>query len=258
MSYIPDEYTRRARVYPMGLVFAPIALTVLGLYTAGPLEAAVTIEKLLGSSAIVVVSFFFAMIGRDWGKKKQQALWDSWGGAPTTAALRFRGAANKVAVERRHRQLGKLVPDVRLPMSEEMEANDPEADQKYEACIEVLSTRTRDPQVHRLIFEENCSYGAKRNLYGYKPLAVAGCVAAVVVFGLRVWWDVGAARELRLSAPVIGLIASLALLAFWVLWVRAEWVRAAAVAYAERLLQACETLEPPEAPTRRILTSERE
>lgn len=255
MSYIPDEYTRRARVYPMGFVLAPIVLTVLGLCTTDPLDAAITIEKVVGSSLFVIVSFFLAMIGRDLGKKKQPELWASWGGVPTTVALRFRGAANKVVVERRHRQLERLVPDIRLPMSEEMETNDPEADLKYEACIEVLRTRTRDPNTYRLIFEELCYYGAKRNLYGYKPFAVAGCVAAVIVFGLQVWWEVEASRELRSSAAVIGFIVSAALLAFWTLRVQSEWVHAAAVAYTERLIEACETLEPPEEPPRRVLTS---
>jgi hypothetical protein len=257
MSYVADEYTRRARIYPMWIVFAPIFMTVAGLYTSGPEEAAVTIEKVIGSSVIVIVSFLFAMVGRDWGKKKQASLWAHWGGAPTTAALRFQGAPNKVLVERRHRQLEALIPGMRLPMSEEAEAKDPDADRKYETCIEFLKARTRDAKAYPLVFEENCHYGERRNLFGYKPLAVPASVAACIVFGLRVWWYYGETHGVGPVMGLVGLILSASLFAFWTLWVQPEWVRAAGVAYAERLLEACDTLVPPEAPAPRIVTSDR-
>lgn len=257
MSYVADEYTRRARIYPMAIVFAPIFLTIAGLYTSGPAEAAVTIEKVIGSSVVVIVSFFFALIGRDWGKRKQPSLWKRWGGAPTTAVLRFRSAPNKVLVERRHRQLEALIPGTRLPMSEEMEARDADADQKYETCVEFLKAHTRDAKRYPLVFEENCHYGARRNLLGYKPVAVPAAAAACIVFGLRVWWYYGETHGLGPVTALVGLIMSAGLFAFWTLWIRPEWVRAAGVAYAERLLEACDTLVPPEAPARRIVTSDR-
>jgi len=92
-----------------------------------------------------------------------------------------------------------------------------------------------------LVFEENCNYGFRRNLFGLRSLglsiATLGTAAiAVLIFG-----------HLRSRVPLtpliipFGLINAIALL-LWLFWIKADWVRISADAYAERLLETLDDL----------------
>jgi len=105
-----------------------------------------------------------------------------------------------------------------------------------------LRDRTRDKGRFPLVFEENCNYGYRRNLWGMKPLGVLGSLGGVVVSGAVL---VRASRgdfEANLLAVASVGTASLLLLGVWILVVRPWWIRIPAEAYAERLLESCESL----------------
>ena len=116
------------------------------------------------------------------------------------------------------------------------------ADEIYEACVTLLREKTRDKKQFPLVFDENCSYGFRRNLWGLKPLGIAVSVVAVVaVVALplvepTVW---STALKDRMLVP---LLVNLVLVVGWLSVVTPRWVKLAADAYGQRLLESCERL----------------
>lgn len=121
-------------------------------------------------------------------------------------------------------------------------ASPDQADETYEACTTFLRNKTRVGEKFNLIFEENCNYGFRRNLWGMKPLGIilsilgmlaAGIVAAMSFF---VW-----KTAIPLSAIACG-VGTFILLILWLFLFTPNWVKIPADVYAERLLDACENL----------------
>ncbi len=180
---VSDPYNRRARVFPGFIVTLPISVLVVVLVTTKPAWWS-GLVLLLGASG---ASYFGTQLVRSAGRGREQALWASWGGAPTTQLLRFRGAQNRVAVKRRHDQLARLFPDLPLP-DEAMEAADPRlADEHYETATRALISRTRDRAKFERVFDELCQYGFRRNLWGCRGVGLwlaAVALAATLVLGV--------------------------------------------------------------------------
>ncbi len=247
-----DTYTRSARLMPALLVFLPIGLA------AGAWTTKVADSKPIGGLVTLATSFglasLLAQIGRDAGKKRQDQLYASWGGKPTTVMLRHRtGAFNRHTLARYHGKLGALLPELRLP-SEEQERGDPAgSDDVYEACIDYLLAHTRDQSKFRLVFEENVSYGFRRNLWGMKAAAIAINLLAFVLMGMRVVTGNGGPPSLDASW-IVALILNAILLSWWLIRIRPGWVRSAADAYARQLIAACDRIESPPPRTGTIIT----
>ncbi len=237
MSELPwDPYNRRARLQPSLLVILPVGL-VLSLFDLGGDSASgptVGVIATLGGTAL------FTQLGRDLGKRREPKLFGIWGGAPTTIRLRHRSAENPAQLERVHRRLGELMPDLEIPDSVE-EARDPaSADLVYESAVERLIARTRDRTRFRLVFEENCNYGFRRNLWGMKPLGVGLAVVGAVIAVVGAMGTLGDSVDSTVAG--FSLAACVALVGVWTIWITPSWVRLAADAYADRLLEAVETL----------------
>ena len=143
-----------------------------------------------------------------------------------------------------------------LPTEEE-ETEDPTgADQQYDAAVNFLREATRDRSKFPLVFAENVNYGFRRNLWGLKPFGLSiALLAAIGSWGFFVssaglppgesWLD-GVTRNAD-GATITRLVSSMLntlAIAVWVLVIRPEWVRTVGEAYAERLLNAVNTLDP--------------
>lgn len=247
MANETDKYRKKARQLPVRLLLLPIALGVGALVIA--LVGNLNVFMRLGAGALVGLLSSFGLtslleqFGRDQGKQKEPWLLDRWGGAPTTQMLRHRDQlmCNPAMRRRYYEKLSRLVPNVELP-TPEGEAHDPRrADQAYEAYTRYLINQTRDAEKFPLVFEENTNYGFRRNLWGMRP---AGIVAAAIGIALAIcagslaWmkddvlWIVGAAAT----------VIDTALLVWWVLRITPDWVFVPAKAYAERLFEACDSL----------------
>lgn len=190
----------------------------------------------------VGLSMLVVQFGRDFGKRKEPALWESWGGPPTTQFLRHRNTKfNPLLRQRYHSCLRKLRPDLKIP-SPEQEVRDPDgADQIYSATTRYLISETRDIKKFPLIFKENVNYGFRRNLWGLKPFGLAISTLGASACMLRLWLVYQSNQ--RISAETAsGSVINLALLLVWLFWVTPSTVRITAEAYAERLLEACEKL----------------
>lgn len=130
-----------------------------------------------------------------------------------------------------------------LPTADEERADPAGADHVYQAAIAVLIARTRGRRrEYPLIFAENCNYGFRRNMLGLRPwgrlLAAAAGMLALAAIAVRLAGLVN--DPLALSGVV--LVVSAAAAVIWWRVVTPDWVQPVARAYAERLLEAAETL----------------
>jgi hypothetical protein len=193
----------------------------------------------LGAAGVVIL---VDQLGRDGGRRLQPALWDSWGGPPTTAALRHRDTANPVLLARQHERIAAIAGNA-LPTADEEQADPAGADHAYAAAIAVLIARTRGRRKdYPLIFTENCNYGFRRNMLGLRPwgrlLAATASILAVAAIAARLAGRV----NLPLALTGVALVVSAAATVIWWRVVTPDWVQPVAQAYAERLLEAAETL----------------
>lgn len=237
-----DSYTWKARVLPVFVVLLPVGL-VASLWFPN----FVFVERLVGALAAPFgLAMLLSQIGRDFGYRKQPVLWTRWGGPPTTQQLRHRTEnSNPVLLKRYHDRLSLLRPDLSLPSTAE-ETHDPaQADHVYAACVQFLISQTRDRTQFPLLFKENVNYGFRRNLWGLKPFGITLTSACLIASILHAWLLRGSAADLS-GELLVSVAVSFVLVLFWTLWVTQNWVRIPAEAYAARLLECCEQLEPPE------------
>jgi hypothetical protein len=237
LGYVPDEYTRKARLYPALLVSLPLILLVLALFPEG-----IPGGKALGSLFVLCGgAMLFAQVGRDLGKRKQPWLYHLWGAKPTTRMLRHRDTGNQQRVLVYHKKLSELL-GAAMPTAEEERRDPAHADEVYDACIGSLAERTRDHARFRLLFEENCNYGFRRNLWGMKPLGVV--VACGSLVGILSAWLYGGFTRQEWFPPglILYAVIDVVLLGVWLFWITTDWVKLAAHAYAERLLGTVELL----------------
>lgn len=252
---IKSAYTRRARLTPALIVVLPLGLAVLSWSPDG-LKSWTVLWSLFvwaGGTALM------AQVARDRGREKEKELYRSWGGKPTTRLLRYEGCENPILVTRRHTNLQSLLADVRIP-SESEESADPEhADNIYDTCVRWLLEQTRDQKKFNLLFEENCNYGFRRNLWGMKPLGILLC-ALGFLFGSSAIVVHMQTHDAISPISYGGVACTVALFVFWTAWCSPQWVRLSADAYAERLLAAAETLgsagPPPRKTTRKVKSIE--
>ncbi len=242
-NLIPDRYTRIARVAPFLIVALPLGIATFVWFP----EEVKEWKSALGSSALwIVCAFLISQFVRDAGSKKQTLLFKKWGGAPTTRILRHRNSTNSVILGLRHRKLEQLLSvgfsDFKMP-SEIEEKEDPSfADEKYEACINFLRNQTRDVERFKLIFNENCNYGFRRNLWGMKTLGLPVAVISAFTVALKVWhkYD-GKLEYLSLEIALFFIIDIIVLM--WVLLINMEWVESVAYKYAHALLDSCDKIQ---------------
>lgn len=239
MAGLIDSYSLRARVAPALLVILPLFIA------AGSwLSHIGTLPTLpLGALFGLVIVTLLSQLGRDLGKRKEPALFAAWGGPPTTLLLSYsHSTLNPQTLDRIHRVLQARSPVVGIPTDLAQELQSPDgAAQLYESVTEWLRERTRDRNAFPLVFEENVSYGFRRNLWAMKVSGVACSVAGIGITSARALYSI-ARNEPGAPLAFGGGSVCLAFLVVWVLVVRPVWVRSAAQNYAERLLASLDSL----------------
>lgn len=240
LDQLTDKYNRVARLTPALLLSLPlIVLAILAI------PAVVTVwGKLVALLAASGLLFAVSQVVRDRGWRVENALFESWGGMPTTVMLRWSSSTTTAPVRRRHQLIRKHL-GIDLPDADRERADPHEADEEYSIATGVLRERTRDSARFPLVLNELTAYGFRRNLYACRPLGVAASLAAIV---------------LTVTLPWLGIISlgwkQQALLAgFDVAWLfaclllpRPAWVRRAAERYARQLFLSLESFDQPPTP----------
>lgn len=233
-----DAYSLKARLKPALLVIVPAGVTVIAL-SPGLLSSWGILSGLIvwcGGTLLL------SQMGRDMGKTKEPLLFSLWGGKPSTRLLRHRDTQNKTTLQRRHDKLKKLMPGIKMPTVQEESADPNSADGVYDSCIDYLRTMTRDVKKFPLVFEENCNYGFRRNLWGMKPIGIGLSTAGVIVSSTLIIVEYVVRGNEISSLVILSTAINLLFLLGWLFWFTPVWVKIPADAYAERLLEACENL----------------
>jgi hypothetical protein len=238
---LPDAYTVRARLYPALIGVIPAILLAI---LAVPWGKAVLPQ--VGAVVGVGVLFCaFADLARRFGKRIEQSVYDHMGGKPSVAVLRHRDDTMDAVSKAKYcaflaKSIGEKAP------TEALEKADPKAaDDFYERCGRWLREHTRDTKKFKVLFEENMTYGFRRNLFGLKwPALVQDILVAVtcillIVYGL----SDATAMYVMLGVAVLHIT-------YFVLVVIRESVIEAARQYARQLILACEVLMPPKPASR--------
>ena len=233
-----DEYTRNARLKPAFLVILPIALTlaVLGF------KQSATEGTLFGLASSLGFTFLLSQLVRDSGKARELWLFEKWGGKPSIAMLRHSDPRLNVNTRGRyHKRLSAMLPEAILPSAEQEKANPAEADASYASCGDYLLSKTRDKDRFQLLFQENVSYGFRRNLWAMKPAGVAISILSLVALAFVTSLEARANAVPWFANMTAIAIVSL-LLTWWVLRITPGWVKIVADAYAVRLLASIDEL----------------
>lgn len=232
-----DSYDLQARHAPLLFAISPIAL-VLFVLVPGLGE-----EKLAtGSIAFIIVTalpFVTTRITRSLGRARQGALFQSWGGSPTTVMLRFSDTRVNQQTKRVYRErLAKLGASFPIPDESEERSDSFGADIKIGAAMDEVRRRAKERGV-KTVHRENINYGASRNAYGLKPFGLGACLLGVAVLGLSIWLrggDKPSAVELAVAVAII-MIAVI-----WIIGVTPNKVREHAEAYALALFEAIDSV----------------
>ena len=230
-----DEYSRRARLLPVMIATMPAVFA-----------AAVWLPGLTLAPVLTVVFSWFgfgvllAELSRDVGKRREPRLWASWGGSPTVRRLRLLADCDNPHVRDRWRaRIGALAPERPLLTADEEAANPVAADHVIEVCVARLRELTRDSSKFPLVFQENASYGFRRNLWAMKSAAIFLAAVAIAAVMMAIVYR----HDTELSLAIVSILFSVLMLTWWLLRIRPSWVREAAERYADQLLWSCEQLD---------------
>lgn len=246
LEQLTDPYDRKARLYPSLLLLAPLAVLIVAAVSA----KYSALQALAAGAVSCGGAFLLTQLARDFGKKLEPKLFDSWGGLPSVAI--FRHADNRldaITKARYHRTMGSLLKQTKPPTENQERENPSAANEVYAAWSNYLRAHTRDQKKFPLLFKENINYGYRRNLLGLRPFGLLITISvAVVAFGRGCWiyYQTGQIDQMMSGVAFFSVV----LLLMWGLRVSPEWVRVAADAYAHRLVEAIDMLPASKSQTK--------
>lgn len=243
-----DAYSLRARLFPAIIAAAP-ALAALALLISW---RSFELSNVIATIAFLVLLFAIADFARARGRAVEPKLYAEQGGMPSITMFRRSDSTIDDGLKERYRGFLASKLGVAVPTPGAELADQATADSFYEQCGVWLRENTRDTKKFPLVFNENVTYGFRRNLLGVKWLALALNLAVVAICLLLLWHDNWAwESEFGKRTIVVLLIAAIhAVYIFAAVRKTAVWD--ASRAYARELLLSCEAfLRTPEPPKRK-------
>lgn len=171
-----DTYSIKARLF--SALIAVLPAFVLFLLAGSWKDPG--LPEVMTALGIGVLFYAMADLARRAGRRVQRKLFKESGGFPTNTELSHLDTTLDSGTKDRFRnflamQIGKAAP------TRESEVADPAgASQFYGECYNFLRNNTYDTERFRVLFNENISYGFRRNLYGLKPYGIAINLLAVL------------------------------------------------------------------------------
>ena len=139
--------------------------------------------------------------------------------------------------------------DLPFPSESDETTNPVSADEIYQSAVRWLLNHTRDKGKNKMIFDENVTYGFRRNAYGLKTIGIGICLSTSVwVLISEGIVKVGKGSSVYIDPSsftimaVLSLAMSAVMLLIWLSFFTEDTVRNAAFTYAEALLRACDKI----------------
>ncbi|WP_342710042.1 hypothetical protein AAFG13_37625 [Bradyrhizobium sp. B124] len=198
-----DTYTVYARLFPAIIAAAP-AIALAWAVIAGK---EVRLVQAISGTALTVLLMVLADVARRRGKAIEPRLNEQMGGLPSVTMLRHRDKTFDAAIKTRMHgllaaKLGEAAP------SYEQELAAPElADGFYARAGNWLRENTRNKKKFDILFNENVTYGYRRNLFALKLPALA--LNVLIVIGCAIYLLYPWANHVPIDALPVFVIAFL-------------------------------------------------
>ena len=231
-----DAYTLRARLAPAVIAAAP-AFAFIALLISW---SSLSLSNVIATIGLAVVLFALSDFARSRGKRIEPQVFDALGGKPSVTMLRYSDATFDAASKQRY--LGFLGEKVgETPPSESAEQREPSAaDEFYERCGTWLRENTRNAKKFAILFNENVTYGYRRNLFALKWPALA--LNLTVVASCIAIFLAAPAPFVDSKSRVFVVLAVAAIHALYIgFGVTRSGLEDAARTYARQLILSCET-----------------
>lgn len=233
-----DGYTLRARLAPAIIAAAPAFAFVALLIS----WSRFSVSNVIATVGLTVLLFALSDFARGRGKRIEPEIFRSLGGKPSITMLRYSDDTFDPPTKARYLSFlaGKISESV---PTEDDERQDPAAvDAFYERCGAWLRENTRDAKKFSILFNENVSYGYRRNLFalkwsalGLNLLIVLLCVATLTIGGPFASLD-----SLKSRIVVVFVVAAIHALYIGFAVNRGSLAESAR-SYARQLILSCET-----------------
>ena len=237
-----DDYILRARLAPAMYAVAPAMMVVL---LAVPWDT-FKLPQALASASVGLLLIGASDLARRFGKRVEQDLFRDTGGQPFATTLRYRDyIIDPIAKARYHAWLAAKLQE-NAPTREDEYSDPRSTDRFYQRCSVHLRSTTRDKGRFNMVYEENVTYGFRRNLLGLKWLALGLDVLVLLVclLILKGLMPSAFAMNSEMAYTVTAIVA--AHMVFFVFAVSRSSVMAASDQYSRQLVFACEILSEDE------------
>lgn len=232
-----DTYSLKARLFPALIAVLPAFVLFL---LAGSWKDP-GLPEVMTALGIGVLFYAMADLARRAGRRVQRKLFKESGGFPANTELSYLDTTLDSGTKDRFRnflatQIGKAAP------TRESEVADPAgASQFYGECYNFLRNNTYDTERFRVLFNENISYGFRRNLYGLKPYGIAINLLAVLAACWLYRYQPAFARLSQGQIFIQGGFAFLHAL-YFIFAVNKGSVLDASKSYARQLTMSCDVM----------------
>jgi hypothetical protein len=229
-----DRYTLFARLFPAIIAAAPALALAWVLMSSKSLG----ITHAIAGTALAVLLMVFADVARRRGKQIEPALIDRMGGLPSITMLRHCDDTLDAATKARmHKFLSDKLCEP-APTAPEEGADLSAADGFYARAGTWLRENTRNKKKFDILFNENITYGYRRNLFALKWPALA--LNAAIVIGCAIAYFYGLPEKYSLGLVPVFVIAFLHA-AYLAIFSSENAVREASRTYARQLLLSTES-----------------
>jgi hypothetical protein len=235
-----DPYTLRARLSPAILGAAP-AFAAVALFISW---TQFSLSNTIATAGLVALLFALADIARRSGKKIQPELYAELGGMPSTTMFRHSDPTFDAAAKALYIAFlaGKI--NGTAPTEAQEQADLVGADAFYARCGDWLRENTRNTKKFNILFNENVTYGFRRNLLGMKWWALAINLLVVIVTGGVLYHGSVPYQDIKhVEGRVVVVFVVAILHALYIgFGVSRAATAEAAKSYARQLILSCETL----------------
>lgn len=241
-----DTYTIRARLVPAILAAMPALAFIAALITWKD----ISFSHALAGLGLLAVLWLFGDHAQRKGKALEPSLFAQMGGMPSTAMMRHADGSIDPDTKKRLHEFLALKLSAPAPTQQDEAADPAKADAYYARGGTWLREHTRDTKKFNILFDNNITYGARRNLLGLKGYALGLNLAVVILCVTVLLLDAPLPVEGDLKSKLIFVLAVAAIHGVCILvFVNHAAVIQAARTYGRQLLASSEVLADEPKPT---------
>jgi hypothetical protein len=234
-----DQYSRNARIYPALIAVAPAIAALMILFT----WHGISVTSGVASVGLLAILYAMSDLARQRGRRFEPKLYQRLNGMPSIRLLRRNDDTFDDASKERYRAFlaGKL--ERAVPTAEDEARDQKAADGFYAASGTWLRENTRDTKKYSILFNENVTYGFRRNLLGLRwPAAILNVIICALCIAL-LWpiaWPPNMNDDLTVRVAIVLTVAIIhgLYLTFGVTW---RAVEEAANTYGRQLVITTES-----------------